>query len=157
MPRIIELKDKDISKIKEQYKAGATIDKLRKAYGVGFMRIAKIVDKDYKPTPTNAGKRRFKTEEERQEEYKVARNKAESIFNSISIGDYVEISHYDDTLGRYEKCYNSINVHAGTVISKNDKVITVQESAHKKQGITLSQILSKQVRVLNIIKAEKAG
>jgi hypothetical protein len=154
------LSDDDVENIRKLYKEGTPIEKLRKKYRVAHVRIRNILKNNYVHTPKGekAGRPFVMTFEEKITKTLLKIRHAKKIYESINVGDYLELIHYDDAeYSSKDSKYRHINVHKGQVISKTDKVITVQEAPHKKQGITLGQILSANVKIKNIIKTEKVG
>ena len=82
---------------------------------------------------------------------KIENTKARQKFESIQIGDYIEISHRDDKSNCRTgiKSYNGINAHKGIVIQKTDCLITIRETKWKTQSISINQLLTKDVIVLD--------
>lgn len=68
-------------------------------------------------------------------------------FDSINIGDKLEIEHHDDNRGDNGALTKEINVHTGVVYCKTANQIFVKESEHKRQGITINQLISKHVKI----------
>lgn len=142
------LTPEDEANIRKEYKNGELFYNLMKKHKIGQQRLNRILDGR---VPKVGGKvKKFMPMGKMLEANKKHIDQAKNLFESINVGDTVELKHKGEIARQNESMYYLTNVHSGTVIQKTDNQIFVQESKWKRQGISLSQILARQVDIRKV-------